>query len=165
LIASEHVLAGDEAAFVDGAAEVGAIAQVDRVQQGHGGTGDVAVQLNQAEIDEALVAVEDIRQQRRALGGIAHQVGHAGQVDQDLARALERLGLVGGGHAGEAAQVLLGRLDGMFALAYARQDRHHRQRHDRQRHQQHQAAAQTVQPKSALTTAQPECHYYLFTAV
>jgi hypothetical protein len=79
------------------------------------------------------------------LGGVAHQVGHAGQVDQDLARAFDRLGFVGGRHAGQAAQVFFGSLDGVFAFANAGKDGHHRQRHHRQRDQQHQAAAKAVQ--------------------
>jgi hypothetical protein len=155
--APEHVVAGDEAPFLDGAAEVRAVAQVHGVQQRHRAAGDVAVQLDQAEVDEAVVAVEDVGQQRRAVGGIAHQVRHAGQVDEDLARALDRLRFVGRGHAGHAAQVFFRRLDGVRAFADAGQDRHHRHRRQCQRHQQHQPPAQAVRPEAAWAKGHGAC--------
>jgi hypothetical protein len=147
--AAEHVVAGDEAALGDRALEMAAVAQVHRVQHRHRAAADFAVQLDQAEIDVAFVTVEHVREQGIAAAGRTEQVGHAGQVDQDLARALDRLRFVGGGQVGQAPQVFLGSLDRLLALADAADDGHHGQRQDRQRDQQHQPAAQAVEAEQA----------------
>nr|GEU28581.1 hypothetical protein [Tanacetum cinerariifolium] len=145
--AAEDIAARHETLEVHGAAEMRAVAQVDRHRRRYRAAGDVAVELDHAEVGIVGILALDVVEQVAAVFLVAQQVGHAGQVAQDLARAFERLRLVGGGQVGQALQVFLGHFNGVTVLAHAADDGHHGDGRNGQRHQQEQPAAQAVEAK------------------